>query len=288
MTHRLLLGMLCLATLPAFCGAQGPVAIRKKPLAPGNLLVVDIKMRSNLEAQKWSPAGRSVFDTAFASDDRLSFSIEPLSFSKEGRLLMFYRTFDQAERRQNGQPYALAFAGRKFLHAEKAGRDEIFSEKGDKLPLAVLMDLENQSIPCDPTRADWNDLLPTKPVKLDESWPINPRRWIQEYDVDLTKVKAIGTLKKITPRGGKNYGLIEYLVEVPLAGTRYQGAELPIKEGSLLSYKSAVEMNLDGSETCYVSRGILHIATKARGPDSGSLDTRLEMTLDIEITERCD
>lgn len=288
MTHRLLLCILCLATLPALAGGQGPITIRKKPLAKGNLLVVDIKMQSKFEAQKWSPAGRSVFDTAIASDDRLAFSIEPLEFSKEGRLLMFYRTFDKAERMQNGQPYQLAFDGRKFLHAEKNGKDEIFSEKGQKLPLAVLLDLESQSIPCDPTRADWNDLLPTNPVKLDDSWPINPRRWIADYDVDLTKVKAIGTLKKVDARGGKSYGLIEYLVEVPLAGTRYQGTKLPITDGSVLSYKGAVEMNLDGSETCYVSRGILHIATKARGPDVNSLDTRVALALDIEITERCD
>src|SRR5262245_27535848 len=184
---RLTLAFLGLAALPVSALAQDEYTIRKKPMAEGNTVSVDIKVRTKFEAQKWSPAGRSVVDTAFASDDALAFTVKPLEFSKEGKLLRFERHFTKAVRVQHEQTYELAFQGHKFLHVHKGGRDEILSEKGEKLAPALSLDLEKQTIPCDPARAIWQDVLPAKPVKVGESWSINPRRWIEDYEVDMTR-----------------------------------------------------------------------------------------------------
>lgn len=287
MKPRLLITLFCLACIPSSGRAQEEFTIRKKPLDLGSTLAVEIKVHNKFEAQKWSPAGRLLVDLAFEGDDHLSFTVTPLEFSKEGKLTRFLRHFTKAVRIQHGQPYELAFHSQKFLYALKEGKDEIFTEKGENLPLALSLDLKAQSIPSDPTRADWSELLPTKPVKVGDSWPISPRRWLNDYDVDLAKASAQGTLKKVTTKEGKQFGTIEYAVEVPLTGTRYLGRSLPIKDGSLLRYLGAVEMNIDGAMAYHGARGILQIIGKARGPDGEGLDTRLDMNLEVEIIERC-
>lgn len=279
--------LLLSACMPLVASAQEPVTIRKKSMALGGELSVDIKVKSKVQAKKVSPAGRNVLDTAFAGDDRLSFVVTPLEFNKEGRLTKHLRHFVKAEKLQYGGSNPLSFHGQRFLYVEKDGKDDILSERGEALALGDRLDLQEQSIPCDPTRADWTEILPKGPVKVGETFTINPCRWTQEYEVDLTKAKATGTLKSVLTRDGKQIGLIEYAVEVPLAGTSYQGSKLPILEGSILRYQGIAEMNIDGTECYHIARGTLHIDTKARGLDAQSNDTRLEVLLDIEIIERC-
>jgi hypothetical protein len=268
--------------------AQETYTIRKKPMTLDSKLAVAIKIHNKFEAQKWSPSGRLLVDTSFEGDDRLAFTVAPLKFDKAGKLTDFHRHFTQAVRIQNGQTYPLAFHGHKFLYANKDGRDEVLSEKGEKLPLAVALDLESQTIPADPTRWTWDALLPKGPVKVGDSWPIEASRWIEDYDVDIAKAKAYGTLKKVTTKDGMLFGTIDYIVDIPLTGTRYQGNKLPIKDGSYLRYLGAVEMNIDGKTCQHASRGVLQIVGKARWPDREALDTRLDLMLNVEISERCD
>lgn len=279
--------LLLLALLPAAGRAQETYTLRKKPLGTDNTLSVEIKVHNKFEAQKWSPAGRTIIDLAFNSDDYLHFTIHPLEFTKEGQLTRFARHFTKAVRVQYGQPYEMSFHGGKYLYTVKGGKDDIRDEKGEALAPARGLDLAGQSIPCDPARTDWNELLPTKPVKVGESWPIPPKRWLMDYEVDLARAKAAGTLREVKTRDGKQLGTIDFVIEVPLTGTRHQGRPLPIKDGSVLRYNGTVEMNIDGTQAYHSGRGTLHIIGKARGPDAEGLDTRLDLHLEVEIIERC-
>ncbi|MFO0964866.1 MAG: hypothetical protein U0793_04655 [Gemmataceae bacterium] len=275
-----------LLLLPLGAVAQETYTLKKKPLAAGDKLMVDMKVRSKFEAEKWSPSGRLLVNSGSEGDDRLSFTLFPLKTDKAGKLTDYYRHFTKAVRIQGEQTFPLTMDGEKFLYQLRDGKLEILSEKAEKLPPTMALEVEGQSIPLDPAKVNWEELLPKKQVKVGESWWIEPRRWVEDYEVDKEKIKAYANLKKVTNKEGMLVGSIDYVVDLPLTGTRYQGNKLPIKEGSYLRYVAAVDMCIDGKSNYYVSSGTLHIVGKARGPDSKGLDTRLDMTLHVEINER--
>ena len=89
--------------------------------------------------------------------------------------------------------------------------------------------------------------LPRKAVKVDETWKLDVTQLARDFtkdgkiETDETKAKGSGKLLKVYQKDGKQFGVFELTVEVPVTALINDGNKTPTKEG-----KITIKLERDG------------------------------------------
>src|SRR5207249_2474259 len=131
------------------------------------------------------------------------------------------RAYTKAEKVTAGQKQTLPVEG-KTVRIEKAGNKYQFSLMGGgEVPAELAEDL-NQEINRSEFRLRDKDTVPKQPVALNETWNVDPSLFVKSFGkddgamFDASKAKFSGKLVKAYKKDGRQFGVIEYTVELPV------------------------------------------------------------------------
>jgi hypothetical protein len=102
-------------------------------------------------------------------------------------------------------------------------------------------------------------LLPTKPVKVNDTWTIDADTLVkallkesrEPIPVDKSKIKGQGVLKSVHKKDGRLYGNFDIEVTLPLKGQLAMGKDLKanVLEGSKMTLRAKIDGCIDGSSS---------------------------------------
>jgi hypothetical protein len=141
-------------------------------------------------------------------------------------------------------------------------------------------------------------ILPPKPVKVNGTWTIDAdaivksiqRSTKQTLPVDKSKTEGKGKLLKAYKKEGKQFGVLDIEVRMPLKGDfplgRDQGA--PIQEGSKMVLHLKADGCIDGTSSDATLEGSMEIDAKAtfKGPDGNDYKLTLHAKQTSKETEK--
>ncbi len=163
------------------------------------------------------------------------------------------RTYEKYEVTKGGKAEKAAVGGKTVL-IEKKGDKYAFSYAGGGAvegPLAA--DLGKQfNKPADaPVGAE--GLLPDKPVKPGDTWQVDKDVLARafgggdETKIDKAKTTAVGKLVKAYTKDGKQFGVLEYKIDLPVVGLGGK-SPLTVKEGTRITAAVTMDVCIDGTD----------------------------------------
>ena len=163
------------------------------------------------------------------------------------------------------------FHGKALLIATNDGKPTFQIEGGAELAGKDVPDLVKEfSKKGDPAK-EWQLLVPAKPVAVGESWKLD-KKGIKKllgaededkiFIADFDKATATGKLVKAYKKDGRQFGIVQYEVMVPLAKV----GELEFKAGAKVTAKLTADVCIDGSADTGVMRGTFQMKGEAAGP----------------------
>jgi hypothetical protein len=179
----------------------------------------------------------------------------------------YHRKYELATRSDGKKTETLPHQGRGILYELRVGQYLLTVDGKDDLPRDDFKALVNAANADVNTTNPSAIFLPPRPVRVGESWTVEPRLLTEVFSKDgvVEEAKSSGkaTLVKAAEKDGHLHGLIEVDVRVAyksMAGLTYDPP-------AVLEVKSKLETALDGSSPV----GVLQISGKLSG--RGRLDT---------------
>jgi hypothetical protein len=179
------------------------------------------------------------------------------------------RKYESVEVTADGQAKPPSYAG-KTLMIEKAGDKYTFTvEGGGELTGDDAKELDREFNKKSAEGLGAKDLLPGKPVKVGESWPLKKDLLVKAFAeeglaIDPDKTAGTGKLVKAYDKGGKKFGTLEFKIDLPVKGLGPNTA-LTAKEGSVITLAVTVDCCIDGTDLTDDSRGKVSIKVNASG-----------------------
>lgn len=124
------------------------------------------------------------------------------------------------------------------------------------------------------------DLLPKKPVKINDTWKIDTEILIKDLEKsglvgDPKNSKATGKLLKTYTKGTQLFGVIEAEIEIGVKSLNEMGMELPAKDGSKFGLHLEIDTAIDGSMS--------EVSAKSKTTGEITLDVPgVEITIKVE------
>jgi hypothetical protein len=182
-----------------------------------------------------------------------------------GNGLTLRRRYRQAERTVEGKPQPLPYAGKAVLIEQQEGRYKFRIVGGEELNAAEARELHeefNNERPQLPrVAASW--LLPKAPVRPGESWAVDPTLFLQDLSkpdnvkLQTGKVTATGKLLRAYRKEGRQHGVIEVRIDVPITSFVSAGAEKVKVKASKLTVRMVADACIDGSSFAYRLKGTM-------------------------------
>ncbi len=122
-------------------------------------------------------------------------------------------------------------------------------------------------------------LLPKKPIRVNEAWTVDADTIIKgfkkegngAYPLDKAKVSGTGKLLKVYKKDGRQYGVLDLRINLPLKGDFPLGPDeaAPIQSGSKTTLHIEFDRCIDGtsSDGIAVVSSEMDITTFIKGPD---------------------
>ena len=187
----------------------------------------------------------------------------------------------------------LPYQGKTVLIEKKDGKYHFQIEGGEELT-GKDAELLNKSFNAS-GEEDVNEqlekvFLPQKPVKVDETWKIDPDALVkafskdskQPFPVDKSKVAGTGKLLRAYKKDGKQYGVLNVKIDMPLKGDfpLGPGQAAPIKDGSKMTLRVEVDGCIDGTASDAVADMTMEadIVATIKGPDGKEYKMTLHNT----------
>lgn len=186
-----------------------------------------------------------------ASKSKFVFTDEILAMPADAKKpTKIKRTYTTAEKTKGGEAVDLGLAG-KTVMIEKTGEKYAFTfADGSAVGTAAaeLLDKEVNK------KSDSGDemLMPKKPVKAGESWPIDLATGVKELEeggltIDKDKSKGTVTLTKVYDKNGSKFGVLDVKMELVVTKASGQGQDIPMKDGSKLTIEASLDGCIDGT-----------------------------------------
>jgi hypothetical protein len=164
-----------------------------------------------------------------------------------------------------------AYHGKTLLIEKKDGKPTFQIEGGAALSAKEAAGLAKEFAKKGDPAQDWELAAPKKPVAVGDSWKIEKKGikkliGADEDDetivADFDKATGTGKLVKAYKKDGKQFGVMQFDVVVPLI----KAAQLEFKPGGKVAVKLTADVCIDGSADTGVMRGNMSMKGEATGP----------------------
>lgn len=186
-----------------------------------------------------------------------------------GKPLKLTRTYEKYEVTK-GEKNEPAPPLKTAILIEKKGDKYEFSADGKPLDAAVAGKLSGEFNKAGGTpRAE--DLLPGKPVKPGDTWKVEGEKLAKllggaggQFVIDPEKSAVNGKLVKTYLKDGKQFGVVEYDIDLAITSLGEKGA-FKMKPGSKMGMKMTMDGCIDGSMTMNTMTGKLSMKIDGEG-----------------------
>lgn len=270
------LGIVAVALLvPALLAAQEKYTIKMRHGAQG-----DISARTQESTKKEAvtvtgPDGTVMMEKNQTVVEKFKYTEEILTKVKGERPTKVQRTYSEATKKAGEDTDKFKFHGQKVLIEKKGDSYHFSMDDGKELTgedAGHLVQAFGEKKPSDEEMDKL--LLPEKPVAEGESWTIDAKKFAALLGGDekvaqtfnLEKSKAGGKLVKAYKKDGKQFGVLEYTIEMPMS--KLEG-KLPCKDGSKMELKIVVDGCIDGTRDTNKATFKSTVKGEATDKDSG-------------------
>jgi hypothetical protein len=194
---------------------------------------------------------------------------------KEGtaRATRVRRTYQKAEKTENGMTRTLALQGKTILIEKKGPSYTISVEGGMELPPEDAKSLAKEFNKPESEFDYETFFLPKKAVTVGESWKIDPEPLIKDalsgdnpMSLDPAKTTCTGKLIKVYKKDGKTFGVLEIKMDFAILSMGKPPSVVPLKEGSRFSITMNLDQCIDGTSQNGSSTGSMTMILNAVVP----------------------
>jgi hypothetical protein len=287
-----LLGILCLlmAAAPARLGDTYSIKIKRS----GKESVTQHKREETEDShiKLEGPDGDALNDKKESKTTIEEYKETILEKKKGKRATKIRRQYSKAVVKTNGKEQTLPHAGKTLLIEKKGDKYHFTIEGGEELKGKDAESLNRVFNKPNDDDSDNDELdkvfLPKKPVAVNDTWKIDPDELIkamakdpqQRLPVDKSKATGKGKLLRAYKKNGRQYGVFDIEVKLPLKGEFPLGKDTkaPIREGSATMHMK-VDACIDGTSSDAVAEMSMTMDLVAGIKMPGSQD--LKITLHI-------
>ncbi len=239
--------------------ADETYTIKIKKAEQGDRSKVEKTDRDDTQTRVLDPDGKALREEGKKKTTYLVYEETVLEKEKgKKKASRLRRKYEKAEVTRDGSTEALPYQGKTVLIEKKAGEYHFRIEGGEDLagPGAEALNQEfNKNKDEGP---DMDELLmPKKPVKVNESWKIDPDAIAKAFEkgaennitVDRARSAATGKLLRAYQKDGHQFGVIEFAIDLPISGSMKLGDNLKaaVGPGAKFSAKGTVDACIDGT-----------------------------------------
>jgi hypothetical protein len=200
------------------------------------------------------------------------------------------RTYSEATKKVDDQTDKRAYAG-KTVAIELKGDKYQFTVDGKELTGEEAGDLPEAFNAKKPSDEELDKtLLPTKPVGVGDSWEIDGKKFAKLFGeeekitkmLDLDHVKSSGKLLKAYKKDGRQFGVLEYRIEIPVKALE---GEHPCREGAKMEMTINVDGCIDGTADADSGTFTMKISGTADHVENGQ-KSGIVIKFDVTQTEK--
>jgi hypothetical protein len=251
--------------LPAAVSAQETYRITLKQPDKGDTALYRKVTRLRMERTATDPNAKETSTKIDENTQDTFFGEEvlekPAEASRGFKLLRDYR---RAEQSTNGVKQLLPYDGMAIRIDKQDGRYRFRTWAGKALTPQLAKELREDftshmarlghpgGAPC---------LLPKAAVQRGESWTIDPAGFVQQVGkldriiLEPSRAIATGKLLRTYRKEGRQHGVLELRLEVPIRSFRTGGGELLKPRDRKLTVRTVVDACIDGSSFAYRLKG---------------------------------
>ncbi|HZT83543.1 MAG TPA: hypothetical protein VFA26_25155, partial [Gemmataceae bacterium] len=175
------------------------------------------------------------------------------------------RTYEKARVTAGGKERTLPYEGKSVLIEKKGDRYQFKIEGGEELTGKDAEELNKEFNRKDNTDTEELKklLIPKAPVAAGGTWKLDMAAVAKELSkgggpvIDASKAKGTGKLVKAYRKDGKQYGVMEFDLDLPVTEMPIGPMTLPLEAGSKLTIRMTVDGCIDGTDFSYRMKGDL-------------------------------
>jgi hypothetical protein len=246
------LTLLCTLVLPTLVLAQEKYTIKLKHSTQGEV-TMNTREETKKEAITVTGADGNVLqEKTQTSIDINKYKEEIIEKTAGQRTTKAKRSYSESTRKTDDAMEQRSYHG-KVVDIERKGDDYLFTVDGKELPAAEAGDLANSFNAKKPTDEEVDKLLlPSKPVAVGDSWDIDAKLFVKQLggdeklakSFDAEKAKASGKLTKAYKTDGRQHGVVEFTISIPMKALE---GEHPCRDGSKMDLTMVVDGCIDGT-----------------------------------------
>jgi hypothetical protein len=241
MKRTWVLAAMVMTLSPLTASAQEYVIKVKRP-GLGDKSQVKSTGNSEVEFKLLDSNGNAVMDKKETKALKFIFHEIGLERAAAGEeLVHIKRNYEHAERKVDGTRHTLPYQG-KTLHIQKKNGNWIFEIEGegdDVIYGKEAEELTEEFVKGGASKLVNDAFLPRKAVKVNDTWKLDVAQLAKDFskdgklETDDAKAKGSGKLLKVYQKNGKQFGVLELTIEVPVTGLINDGNKTPTKEGKI-------------------------------------------------------
>ncbi|MBY0527121.1 MAG: hypothetical protein K2R98_27245 [Gemmataceae bacterium] len=195
------------------------------------------------------------------------------------------RAYEKASVTTDGKTTELPYQGKTVLIEKKDGKFRFEIEGGKELTGEDAAYLSKEFNKKNDDELDFERaILPKKAVAVGETWKIDMEPLGKDFEkatmlpMDLGKCTGTGKLVKAYKQDGKQFGVLEIKLEMPLKAGKVD--KLVVDSGSRVKVDVTMDVCVDGTAETGVVKAKMGIELKATIPLPGEKDAKLTLIAD--------
>lgn len=253
-----------------------------KPAA-GQQFQVKSENTSDVQFKLLDGNGTAVMDKMEHKTHLFIFRETALETGPGGELIRLKRAYKKARRAKDDDRRTLPFQGETVLIEKKDGAFT-FQIVGDEVVEGNDAKELSEEFNKGGARKMLKQFAPKNAVKLNEPWKFDVAPIAKDFgkdgkiEVDAAKSTGAGKLTKVYQKNGKQFGIIELTITLPVSHLNHEDNKKPTKEGSKIVIKLEADRAIDGSIA--ESRMTTAFDGEIRGPiNANNMDFDLEVMI---------
>jgi hypothetical protein len=242
---------LAMALSPLAAPAQEyPIKLAKP--GPGEAFQVKVENNTDVDFKLLDAGGNAVMDKKEVKGHLFIFREVGLERGPAGGdLVKLKRTYKKAQRTVDGDRRTLPFQGETVLINKKEGASTFQIEDGEVVEGEDAKELAEEFNKGGAGKL-LEVFLPKKAVKVNEAWAFDTAMLAKDFmkdgkiEIDAAKSTGAGKLLRVYQKNGRQFGVIELTVTLPVTALINDGNKTPTKQGKLV-IKVESDRAIDGS-----------------------------------------
>jgi hypothetical protein len=286
---RTQLAVLCALAAPGFLVAQEKFTIKIKHAGPGDIALHTREQTKTEAVTVLGPDGNVAQETKKTTVSIDKYKEEIVEKPAGKRATKVNRTYSEAIKKVDDQSEKRAYDG-KTVAIELKGDKYQFTVDGKELTGEDAGTLpENFNSKTSDEELD-KILLPSKPVGVGDSWEIDGKKFAKLFGdeekiakmLDRDHVKSTGKLLKAYKKDGRQFGVLEYRIEIPVKALE---GEHPCREGAKMEMSIHIDGCIDGTADADSGAFSIKISGTADHVENGQ-KSGIVIKFDISQTEK--